>query len=191
MNLFGCDSAYKWLKSYSWSHFIYVVIWAHMLLAVWEPPGTKNFSNGILIAEMSFIALYAVDVWLKYHSHDPKQIGNWTRIIVVVMVINTLVTSFAFTHLAIAERVYRINRVFRPWYLFYKSRDLKKLSRSIVGGLPQLTEVGMLIVLFLMLFGFVGFILFWERCGFCCMCSSVRFEPCSGVFVGQYPTPRM
>ena len=67
------------------------------------------------------------------------------------------------TGCAACERFYRIVRVFRPLYLFYKSRDLKKLSRSILRGLVPLAEVAMLIVLFLLLFGFVAYTVFWER----------------------------
>ena len=35
--------AYKIMKSWIWSHLVYLVIWANMLMAVWEPPGVDTF----------------------------------------------------------------------------------------------------------------------------------------------------
>ena len=47
-------------------------------------------------------------------------------------------------------------------FSFYKSRDLKKLARSILNGVSTLFEVAALIVLFLILFSFAAYYLFFE-----------------------------
>ena len=47
-------------------------------------------------------------------------------------------------------------------FRFYKSRDLKKLIRSILNGVSKLFEVAALIILFLILFSFAAYYLFYE-----------------------------
>lgn len=166
-------SAYKLMKSFFWSHFIYTLIWCNMLLTVWEPPqdtipGNKDWNKNrvtiLVIYQLIFIFFYSLDICLKFYSHDKREIGQWTYIISLVLFYDFIISiiTFFFYDIQEIENLYRSSRIIRPFFLFYKSRDLKKLARSILRGIPSLFEVGALIVLFLLLFSFAAYYLFNE-----------------------------
>ena len=166
-------TAYKMMKSWIWSHFIYTLIWCNMLLAVWEPPQdtipenkdwNKERVTIVVIYQLIFIFFYSLDICLKFYSHDKREIGQWTYVISLVLFydfIISIITFFLYNNKKI-ENIYRSSRIIRPFFLFYKSRDLKKLARSILRGIPSLFEVGALIILFLLLFSFAAYYLFYE-----------------------------
>eukprot|EP01083_Nonionella_stella_P062674 162968_1 len=164
-------TAYKLMKSWIWAKTIYILIWMNMFLAVWEPPmDDMNEWNAsrvriIIIYQLCFCVIYSFDIYMKFYSHDKREIGQWTYIIsfcVFYEAVIAIVTLFLY-HNKQCELIYRSSRVIRPCFLFYKSRDLKKLARSILRGIPSLFEVGALITLFLLLFSFVAYYLFHEN----------------------------
>eukprot|EP01083_Nonionella_stella_P162360 532968_1 len=164
-------TAYKLMKSWIWAKTIYILIWMNMFLAVWEPPmDDMNEWNAsrvriIIIYQLCFCVIYSFDIYMKFYSHDKREIGQWTYIIsfcVFYEAVIAVVTLFLYDTKE-CELIYRSSRVIRPCFLFYKSRDLKKLARSILRGIPSLFEVGALITLFLLLFSFAAYYLFHEN----------------------------
>ena len=167
--------AYKIMKSWVWSHFIYTLIWFNMLLAVWEPPQdinpnekegywNQNRVTIVVVYQLIFIFFYSLDICLKFYSHDKREIGQWTYVISIILFYDFVISiiTFFWWDLPECEKVYRSSRIIRPFFLFYKSRDLKKLARSILRGIPSLFEVAALIILFLLLFSFAAYYLFHE-----------------------------
>ena len=168
---------YKIIKSWIWGHLIYIIIWCYMWLSVFEPPNyNTNNIDGIRdnishiprwtkLVQIYFIIMIAIDVSLRMISHDKKFVGKWVYLIMFLLLFNIILVILSFFISKTNKQfigLYLKFRVTRPLYLFYKSRDLKKLSRSILQGLPSLFEVVLLIILTLMMFGFVGYTFFYE-----------------------------
>ena len=74
--------------------------------------------------ELCFLIIYAVDIGLKFYTHDKREIGRWTYIVIGVMFVNfvlTLMLSILIVHTKNAESsviatLFLIARVGRPFY---------------------------------------------------------------------------
>merc|ERR1719285_1571816 len=56
--------------------------------------------------------------------------------------------------------IYKVTRVFRPYFLIWKQKDLRKMIISIVQSVPLILTVVMLVVMYTLIFSFAGFELF-------------------------------
>eukprot|EP01084_Bolivina_argentea_P151787 264901_1 len=132
--------AYNIMKSWLWSRIIYFLIWFNMLLTIWEPPQETNDNSYwnihrvsiIIIFQMIFILFYSFDIYLKFYSHDKREIGQWTYIISFCLFYNFIISILTYFFYSNSSFVlfYRSSRIIRPFFLFYKSRDIKKLALS-------------------------------------------------------------
>ncbi|ETO03892.1 hypothetical protein RFI_33510, partial [Reticulomyxa filosa] len=77
--------AYQFLHSRWWSGWVYVCIWTHVLLALWEPPQLTAIPLWIGLVELACLLMYCIDLWLRFFCLDAKYLGKWTYFVIVLI----------------------------------------------------------------------------------------------------------
>ena len=164
--------AYKMSHNSIWSKIVYLVIWCHLGLIRWEPYANDEnakYGVGLFFVEILFLLVYIIDVFLHYISHDSINYANkaWVKITLICIGLN-IIDEFVIMFLRYiieipAKNLWRFGGIIRPVYLICKSQFLRSTTMSIFRVVPRVLDVLILISLFIVMFGVLGFVLFSEN----------------------------
>merc|ERR1719233_1912876 len=133
-----------------------------MFLAICEPPVVSSVEWWTLWVEAGILCVYCLDIQLKKYSHDKKNFGAsmWTVLFMLAIGLNFLELVVTLLMSMKGYNIFRATRLFRPYFLIWKLRDLRKMIVAIAKSVPLILTVALLIALYIILFAFAAFEIF-------------------------------
>eukprot|EP01084_Bolivina_argentea_P144608 253667_1 len=165
-------TAYKMSHNSFWSLLVYGSIWIHLCLIVYEPWANfdmkpESYPIHLYIIECFILAIYSIDVYLHYISHDTDNYWDlsWAKVIVLCIVLNyiDIFTAIIFNTFLINGFLLRVGAVLRPMFLITRSQFLRATCRSILKSVPNVLDVLLLVCLYILMFAVLGYVLFSEQ----------------------------
>lgn len=162
-------TAYKLSHNSFWSTFVYVSIWFHLGLILYEPYANvtllhEGYPWVLYIIECSILLIYSIDVYLHYISHDKENYWDlsWAKVIVVCIVLNFIdvLISIIVHQFMFQDFILRFGAVLRPIFLICRSQFLRATVRSVFNAIPRVLDVLFLVCLYILMFAVFGYVLF-------------------------------
>lgn len=148
-----------------WRYFYLTVIFIHMSLALFEWPAEWHTEGAFVwttLVEFCCLFVYLGETWLRAYSHDkanPKMSRLvQAKVIIIALMITELVIICVLRGLGFYY--FRLTRTLRPFFLLQKGRNMQRLAQAMFASVPEIIDVVVMIGLHILLFGFIGFLLF-------------------------------
>ena len=167
--LIPIHTAYKLSHNSFWSTFVYVSMWFHLGLILYEPYANiameqSRYPPYLYLTECLILLIYSLDVYLHYISHDKHNYWDlsWAKVITVCIVLNfvDIVSSLVVHRFLFKGFLLRFGAVLRPIFLICRSQFLRATVRSVFNAIPRVLDVLFLVCLYILMFAVLGYVLF-------------------------------